>query len=325
MKKVVLFAFSLLLLNACVAPKIHNELQSKYKGLEAENVSLRGENDSLKANLGQLTDDYAEATSAIKQLKEDTAKTGIKYRNLKRKYRDLNKNYEFLLENNNQLMASNQAENKKLMAKLAALQKELYAKEDSLLGEKQKMGALGNALKDREARVNELEQLIAAQQEKVNAIETNLKKALYNFEGKGLTVEIKNGKVYVSLENSLLFGSGSWKVDGKGKEALQELSNVLAENKDLNVLVEGHTDSDAFNGATVKDNWDLSVMRATAIVKIITANKEVDASMITAGGRSEYVPIADNESAKGKAKNRRTEIIITPNLGAIQEVLSGGK
>ena len=134
----------------------------------------------------------------------------------------------FLLENNNALMASNQAENQKLIQKLDVLQKELQAKEDSLTSEKQRLEYLSQELQKREARVYELESMIAEQNKQVDAIRDRLKQALYNFEGKGLTVEQRGGKVYVSLENSLLFASASWTIDGKGKEALEELAKVLA-------------------------------------------------------------------------------------------------
>ena len=128
------------------------------------------------------------------------------------------------------------------------------------------------------------------------------------------------------MENSLLFSSGSWTVDDKGKKALTDLAQVLAENTDLDVVVEGHTDNDEFRGRTaVKDNWDLSVMRATAIVKILTANKNVDPKKITAAGRSEYLPLVSNDTEEGKATNRRTEIIITPDLGELMKFLEEAK
>lgn len=322
MKKIVLLLLTLVTLSSCVSPKIHKELQAKYKEIESENTNLKSENDSLKSDLGSGSSSLKKLKASVVQLKKDTTTQGVKYRQLKSKYRDLNKNYEFLLESNNSLMANNQSENKKLLAKLNVLQKDLHTKEDSLINEQQKLEYLGQELQKREARVNELETLIAEQDKKVNEVRETLKKALFDFDGKGLTVEMRDGKVYVSLENSLLFPSASWTVEPRGKQALDELAKVLANNKDLNVMVEGHTDGDAFRGQTaVKDNWDLSVMRATSIVKVLTANKEVEPSRITAAGRSEYVPVATNDNAEGKAKNRRTEIIITPDLDKIVKVL----
>jgi len=323
MKRIFILAMSGMVLSSCVSSKIHKELQAKYKDLEGTNLTLREENDELKANLGNCEDELKSEKEALDKLNKEYAALQNEQESLQSRYRDLNKNYEFLLENNNALLASNQAENKKLIEKLDALQKELQAKEDSLTNEQQRLEYLSQELQKREARVYELESMIAEQNKQVDAIKNRLKEALFNFEGKGLTVEQRDGKVYVSLENSLLFPSASWNVDGKGKEALEELAKVLAENPDLNVMVEGHTDADAFNGRTaVKDNWDLSVMRATSIVKVLTANEGVDPAKITAAGRSEYIPVADNDTAEGKAKNRRTEIIITPDLDAIVKVLS---
>tara|TARA_R110000850_G_scaffold26077_1_gene74923 strand:+ start:283 stop:1263 length:981 start_codon:yes stop_codon:yes gene_type:complete len=322
MKRIFLFVLAVVTFTACVSPKIHKELQAKYQGIEQENTNLRAENDSLQAGYTTCADELSRLKTSMAQLKKDTTESGATFRELQGKYRELNKNYEFLLENNNALMASNQAENKKLINKLNTLQKDLHSKEDSLTKEQQKLEYLSKELQKREARVYELESLIAEQDRKVNEVRETLKKALFDFDGKGLTVEMRDGKVYVSLENSLLFPSASWAVEPRGKKALDELAKVLAKNKDLNVMVEGHTDADAYKGSTaVKDNWDLSVMRATSIVKVLTSNKEVNPARITAAGRSEYVPIATNETTEGKAKNRRTEIIITPDLDKIVKVL----
>jgi chemotaxis protein MotB len=322
MKKIFLFVLSSFVFTACVSPKIHKELQAKYQGLELDNTNLRAENDSLKAGYTTCADELKRTKADLEITKQEYDATQARHDELQGKYRELNKNYEFLLENNNALMASNQAENKKLIDKLNTLQKDLHAKEDSLTQEQQKLEYLSKELQKREARVYELESLIAEQDRKVNEVRETLKKALFDFDGKGLTVEMRDGKVYVSLENSLLFPSASWAVEPRGKKALEELAKVLANNKDLNVMVEGHTDADAFRGQTaVKDNWDLSVMRATSIVKVLTSNKEVNPARITAAGRSEYVPIATNETSEGKAKNRRTEIIITPDLDKIVKVL----
>ncbi len=322
MKRILLLALSALIFTACVSPKIHKELQAKYQDVEQQNSNLRAENDSLKACYNTCAEELKRAKAGLANTRDEYAAAQAKHEELQEKYRDLNKNYEFLLENNNALMASNQAENKKLINKLNTLQKDLHSKEDSLAKEQQKLEYLSKELQKREARVYELESLIAEQDKKVNEVRETLKKALFDFDGKGLTVEMRDGKVYVSLENSLLFPSASWAVEPRGKKALEELAKVLANNKDLNVMVEGHTDADAYRGQTaVKDNWDLSVMRATSIVKVLTANEGVNPARITAAGRSEYVPIATNETAEGKAKNRRTEIIITPDLDKIVKVL----
>jgi chemotaxis protein MotB len=174
------------------------------------------------------------------------------------------------------------------------------------------------------ARMQELERIIGRQDSTVNYVRQKVADALLGFTGKGLTVNMRDGKVYVSLENSLLFAPGSWDVAPNGKIALENLAEVLAENQDISILVEGHTDNDPYRGANqVQDNWDLSVMRATNVVKILTTNTSLDPKRITAAGRGEYVPLVDNDSAANKAVNRRTEIILTPDLSELANLLEG--
>lgn len=329
MKKLALFALIVFTASSCVSSKVYKDLQAKYADLEAESGGLRKSRDEAQAAEGLAKSRISNLETELAALREKSAQAKQELDGLKSRYQDLNRSYEYLLENNNNLLASNQAENQKLVEKLNKLQAELAAKEDSLRMENDRLKKLDDNLKKlgdeiqmREARIYELESAMARKDSTVEMVRQRLRDALRNFDGKGLTVEERDGKVYVSLENRLLFPSASWTVEAEGKKALEELAVVLAENPDLQVMVEGHTDSDAFNGRTaVKDNWDLSVMRATSIVKIIVANEGVNKANITAAGRSEYVPIADNDTPEGKAKNRRTEIIITPDLGELQALL----
>lgn len=329
MKKLALFAILAFMASSCVSSKVYKDLQAKFADLEAENSTLRKGRDGAQAAEEVAQSRIKNLESELATLRQKSAETKQELENLNNRYQDLNRSYEYLLENNNELLASNQAENKKLVAKLNKLQAELSAKEDSLRLENdrlQKLDAnlqkLGQEIQVREARISELESAMARKDSTVEMVRQRLRDALRNFDGKGLTVEERDGKVYVSLENRLLFPSASWTVEAEGRKALEELAVVLAENPDLQVMVEGHTDADAFNGRTaVKDNWDLSVMRATSIVKIIVANEGVNKANITAAGRSEYVPVASNDTPEGKAKNRRTEIIITPNLNELNQLL----
>jgi chemotaxis protein MotB len=144
---------------------------------------------------------------------------------------------------------------------------------------------------------------------------------LLGFQDNGLTVSTKNGKVYVSLEERLLFESGSTVVDAKGVDALKKLAKVLEREEDINVLIEGHTDNVPIKSASIKDNWDLSVLRATSIVRIITSNSKVDPRNLTAAGRGEYFPIDKANTPEARRKNRRTEIIITPNLDELFKII----
>jgi chemotaxis protein MotB len=172
-------------------------------------------------------------------------------------------------------------------------------------------------------RLQEMEALIAAKEATMKKLKETLSKALNSFEGKGLTVEQKNGKVYVSMENKLLFNSGSWAVGPEGKKAVVEVGKVLGDNPDISVLIEGHTDDDGFSSSgPIANNWDLSTKRATAIVAILSENRAINKQNLTAAGRGEFSPLTSNATAEGKAKNRRIEIILTPRLDEIAEMLN---
>jgi chemotaxis protein MotB len=178
-------------------------------------------------------------------------------------------------------------------------------------------------IKERSQRIAELEALIAAKDQAMTNLKNAISSALTAFEGKGLTVEQRNGKVYVSMENKLLFKSGSWSVGSDGRKAIVQLGKVLGENPDIAVLIEGHTDNVPFsNGGQISGNWDLSTKRATSIIEILSENDAINLENLTAAGRSEYAPIATNETTEGKAKNRRIEVVLTPKLDEISKLLN---
>ena len=178
---------------------------------------------------------------------------------------------------------------------------------------------LSSELEKREERVAQLERMIASKDSAVNALREKVRNALLSFKGKdGLTVEQKNGKIYVSLDAKLLFGTGSTKVDKEGKQALIDLAKGLEGQEDLRIMVEGHTDSQKVTpNADYKDNWDLSVLRATSVVRIMMENSSLDPQRIIASGRSKYHPVSEDEMAK----NRRIEIILTPNLEELYRII----
>ena len=188
--------------------------------------------------------------------------------------------------------------------------------------QKSDLELLSAELKKREARVNELEDILKKKDEASNVLKKKLSEALFNFENKGLTITQKNGKVYVSMDESLLFASGKTAVEPKGVEALKNLAKVLEQNADINVMVEGHTDNVPMKGTgDIKDNWDLSVMRATSVTKILLGNASIDAKRITSAGRGEFFPIDIANTPEARKKNRRTEIILTPKLDELLKVL----
>ncbi len=322
MKAQIWIAAMALTLTGCVSSKVHQELQDRYDALAAENDDLKQQNEECDASLTEAHALLDRCAGERDQLIQDTIDQNAVVRRLKRSYADLNKNYEFLLENNNTMLANNARENRELLDRMQQLQNTLESKEDSLRLEKVRLANISMMLEAREQRVNELEGIIARQDSVVNYVQQRVSGALLGFEGKGLTVEMKNGQVYVSLENRLLFASGSWTVEQQGQTALNQLSEVLAENPDIRIMVEGHTDNDAYRGSgQVRDNWDLSVMRATSVVKILQANDGIDPARIRAAGRGEYVPLAENDTSEGKAKNRRIEIILTPDLGELVDLI----
>jgi len=146
------------------------------------------------------------------------------------------------------------------------------------------------------------------------ALVMNLKRSLDNVGGQDIDVEVRGGKVHVSISDKLLFGSGSARVNGNAKSVLDNISTVLNDHRDLNVIVEGHTDNVPVKLNGVRDNWELSTMRATAVVRVLTEEFYVDPARLSAAGRAEFDPRGDNDTAEGRARNRRTEIVITPNL-----------
>jgi len=170
-------------------------------------------------------------------------------------------------------------------------------------------------------RLKDLQAMSQAQKEVMNKLKKTVADALVNFKPDELSVAIKDGKLYVSLQEKLLFKSGSDVVDPKGKEALQSVASILNNNPDINVLIEGHTDSIPIHGK-FDDNWALSVARATSIVRILTNDYQVDAHRVTASGRGEFYPVSANSSTDGRARNRRTEIILSPNLNELFKLIN---
>ena len=195
----------------------------------------------------------------------------------------------------------------------------------SNVSEKEKLSALLDQemveLRKKEQTINELQEMIKAQNERVQALLNNVKDALMGFSSDELSVEEKDGKIYVAMSDKLLFQSGSAQVDKRGKEALAILAGVLNKQTDIDVMIEGHTDTKPINTVQFKDNWDLSVIRATSVVRILTVDYKINPLQIHPAGRGEFMPVANNETVEGRSKNRRTEIIISPKLEKLFDLL----
>lgn len=317
-KRISLLALTVLFASSCVSKKIYNELEGKYADLKKEQNQLTDENQELTKAKTQLENDLKTNQDELARIKSERDQLQNELASVKLKLKTLQDSYAALEKNSNDALESNMKKNRELLAQLGA-------KENALAAEQERLNKLQADLKDRSQRVNDLESMIAAKEASMQQLKETLSKALNSFEGKGLSVYQKNGKVYVSMENKLLFQTGSWSVGTEGKKAIVEVGKVLAQNPEISVLIEGHTDNDKILGSIgggIESNWDLSTKRATAIVNILAENKGVNKENLTAAGRGEFAPIASNETAEGKAKNRRIEIILTPKLDEISKMLN---
>ena len=315
-KKLSILALTATLFTSCVSKQIYTDLEDKYANLKKENRSLSDEMAELSKEKTKISNDLNELESAYESAVSERDKLQADYAAAKNNLETLKASYKALEENSSASIAKNSQKNRELLA-------QLEAKEQALATENERLNTLKKELESRSQRVAELENVIASKDAAMNNLKDAISKALTNFEGKGLTVEQRNGKVYISMENKLLFESGSWFVGSQGKQAVKQLGNVLAENPEISVLIEGHTDNVPYKGnAQLSGNWDLSAKRATAIVNILRENDAINPENLTAAGRGEFAPIASNETSEGKAKNRRIEVILTPKLDEISKLLN---
>ena len=316
LKNIIVLIGITLISSSCVSSKLYKELEGKYNKLKSDYDELSTSNDyevgqknELQIQLDNLQKEYDNTKADRDRLEQEVL-------SLQKKYDNLNTAYTALEQNSSKAIEDNAQKNRELLAQLEAKEQALAAENDRLL-------RLEADMQERSQRIAELEALISAKDQAMTDLKDAISNALTAFEGKGLTVEQRDGKVYVSMENKLLFKSGSWAVGSDGREAIEQLGSVLGENSDIAVLIEGHTDNVPFsNGGQITNNWDLSTKRATAIIAILSENKTINLENLTAAGRSEYAPIDSNETSEGKAKNRRIEIILTPKLDEISRLLN---
>ena len=330
MQKSILYISTLLLvLSSCVTPKIHNTLVMEHDATKSALTTQEKKVLQLNGTIEEQEGTIISLKSQISEIRNDSVQNGIALTTLQSKYDALSDAYDLLTSKNSRYMADKAKETKKLLEQLEQAQSELFAKEDELNKLSASLDAKEDELKlaqeeldARSARVTELETIINKKDSIVTALKSSISKALIGLEGEGLTVVQKNGKVYISLEEDLLFASGKYEVNSGGVSALSKLATALASQKDLEILVEGHTDSIPLSGrGLVKDNWDLSVMRATNVVKVLLKTPSLDPLQLTAAGRAEFVPIATNKSKDGRSANRRIEMILSPNLDDLFELL----
>lgn len=291
-----------LFLSSCVTKKVYNEQLSEAEKYKAESELCAENLAETRAALENCNNKLQDCNNKVFMLEEDTSRMGKNLRNLQLKYADLEMLYDTL-------NAQNQALLKMSAREKETLKNELLKKEQELLR--------------REERVAELEAALAEKDSALIRLKNNISEALVGFSDDQLTVELRDGKLYVSLSEKLLFKTGSAKVDPKGEDALNKVAQVLNAQENIDIVVEGHTDDVPYvsSSGPIKDNWDLSVLRATSVVRILTQKDNLDPVRVVASGRGEYVPVASNKTEAGRASNRRTEIIISPNLEQIFDIL----
>lgn len=308
--KLLAIGFLLFSLVSCVSTKKYNALTAKCN---EESSRLNASIDEQKTQLNELTSENSRLKKDITQFKADTSRLSSLLRVLTADYNELDRSHELLKSQ----FAASFEDASKVMG-------ELKSAKDNLIQREDKLKALQADLDLKAKNLAELQLAIHRKDSITNSLRKAVADALTGFEGKGLTVHIKDGKVYVSMEEKLLFASGKWDVGNQGVAALKDLAQVLENNPDINVLIEGHTDNVPLTGQNqVKDNWDLSTMRATAIVKILLANANIDPKRLVASGRGEFLPVEPNTTPANKAKNRRTEIILSPKLDELLQIIGG--
>ena len=330
MKKSILYLSAILLfVSSCVAPKIHNSLLSEHETANNKLSASEKKVLQLNNNLEEKEGKIFILETQLSELRNDSIQNGKALTILQDRYNELSDTYDLLTSKNSRYMADKAKETKKLLEQLEQAQTALFEKEDELNNLSNSLGVKEEELKlaeqelsARSIRVTELETIINRKDSMVTALKKSISKALIGLEGEGLTIEQRNGKVYISLEEDLLFASGKYVVNNGGVTALNKLATALSTQTDLEILVEGHTDNIPLSGkGLVKDNWDLSVMRATNVVKVLTKNQSLNPLQLTAAGRSEFVPIASNETKQGRSSNRRIEMILSPNLDDLFDLL----
>ncbi len=309
MKRLLTLAVILsVVLSSCVVGK------KKFLASEADKQRVLAENEVLQEQLDDQTKQNVDLTAANKTLTDQKAKLKqekddceTKLAAANQKIAETNRLYDDLNSKSKKELAKTAQENQQLQLELAQKQRELEDKEAQLQA--------------REQRLQELQALLTAKDEATNRLKKSIENALLNFNKDELTVELRDGKIYVSLAEQLLFKSGSTAVDPKGEDALSKLAGALKNQADIDILIEGHTDSIPIKTACIKDNWDLGVLRATSIVRILT-DAGLASDKIVPSGRGEFKPVATNSTKEGRAANRRTEIILSPKLDEVFKILN---
>jgi len=329
MKRIIYILTGLALLGSCVPAGEFSQLTDKSNSLQGERDELMAENEQLTVENREMRAKFDQVAEQRKKLTEDSIRIYNRVEELEREIAQLEKNYTDLQATHDALLRGNARETRRLLNELQSTQEDLTNKERLLkeleanvAGQRQDVNRLQAELEARNARLMEMEEMLYQKDRILDDLREKVAEALMGFEGQGLTVTRKDGKVYVSMDEKLLFKSGSTVVDPNGVQALRQLSQVLARNPEISIMIEGHTDDVPFRkGSSIKDNWDLSVLRATSIVRILLESSGIDPTRLTVAGRGEYLPVDPADTPEARRKNRRTEIILSPDLSEVFRIL----
>jgi chemotaxis protein MotB len=321
---------ALMIAVSCVPAKRFGNLQdasqqnvNERDSYKSDNIQLSMANRELEARLAGIDRDFSEMQATLTAVQGERDQAQQEYSRLNTRYRELQNAQEDLVK-------GNVRETTRLLSELQTAQANLQQKENLLRDleanldqKKSDLDELTHELEKRNQRLMELEKILDAQQAAVRDLKNKVSEALFGFENNGLTVTMKNGNVYVSLDEKLLFRTGSYEIDANGRTALKKLVTVLERNPDIQIMIEGHTDNVPYrpSGGQLKDNWDLSVKRATTIVRELTEGTKIDPKRLTASGRSEYLPVDNRNTTDARTRNRRTEIILTPDLTELYRII----
>ena len=319
----------LLFLASCVPASEFSQLSNKSTSLQGERDDLMAENEHLTVANREMMAKIDQVEAQQQQNIEDSIRIHTRVQELEQEMASLERKYADLEATHESLLRGNARETRRLLNELQTAQEDLSTKERllkeleaSVAGQRQDVNRLTAELEARNARLVEMERMLNEKDRVLDELRERVAEALLGFEGQGLTVTRRDGKVYVSMDEKLLFQSGSTVVDPNGVRALRQLSQVLARNPDISIMIEGHTDDVPFRkGSSIKDNWDLSVLRATSIVRILLEGSGIDPTRLTVAGRGEYLPVDPADTPEARRKNRRTEIILSPDLSEVFRIL----
>ncbi len=329
MRKILYVGLAAALLGSCVPASEFSQLSENKSALQAERDGLMAENEQLTVENREMSARIDQVEEQKEQFIRDSIRIYGKLNEVEEELATLQRQYSDLESTHEALLRGNARETRRLLNELQSTQEDLTRKQEmlkeleaSVAGQRQDVNLLQAELEARNARLMEMEEMLYEKDRVLDELRQKVADALLGFEGQGLSVTRKDGKVYVSLEEKLLFKSGSTVVDPNGVRALKQLAVVLANNPDINIMIEGHTDDVPFRrGSSIKDNWDLSVLRATSIVRILLDGSGIDPTRFTVAGRGEYLPVDPADTPEARRKNRRTEIILSPDLSEVFEIL----